>query len=152
MRVFSRLVAGALSCGVLAVFACDQTTYAVQCGAIPRDGCPNRGDACHDKSCARLYTCGADGEWYPVRTCEGFDPDAGAFEGAAPRDASRDVSLDVEGAHGGPGCDDLQIPDCTLALAASCTAGCCGCVDVFVCQGGAWRVWGRCEAGELIED
>ena len=36
------------------------------------------------------------------------------------------------GAFGGPGCADLEPPDCPLGLALSCNA-CCGCEDLFVC-------------------
>jgi hypothetical protein len=69
-----------------------------------------------------------------------------------PNDASvRDVSIDVEGAFGGPGCVDLQAPDCPLGLAISCPNGCCGCEDLFVCRNGGWNLWGQCVDGGITQ-
>lgn len=56
----------------------------------------------------------------------------------------RDASIDVEGAFGGPGCVDLQMPDCPLGVALTCPSGCCGCEDLFVCKNGGWDLWGSC--------
>ena len=58
-----------------------------------------------------------------------------------------DVSIDAPpGAYGGPGCVDLEQPDCSLGTALACggTADCCGCQDLYVCSNGGWVPWGEC--------
>ena len=39
-----------------------------------------------------------------------------------------------------------QAPDCSLGFALACPMGCCGCEDLFVCQGGGWSYCGDLQA------
>ncbi len=121
----------------------------VKCTDIPAGGCPRSDDACVDPSCASVYVC-ASGAWRFDHACPARDASVDA-RGPTPTDASaiRDVSIDVPGASGGPGCDSLDLPDCSLAMAASCGPDCCGCEDLFVCEGGGWSLWGACVNGEI---
>lgn len=138
--------------GPLTVVACqgDLPTPA-KCTDIPAGGCPRADDACADPSCAALYVCTSSGAWQLATTCPAHDASADARPIVPPVDAStlRDVSIDVPGASGGPGCDPLDAPDCPLATAAACGASCCGCEDLFVCESGGWTLWGACVSGEL---
>lgn len=132
----------------LTAAACQEGAAFVPCRNIPEGGCPRSGSACLDPSCAALYACTEDGTWRLTHTCP--ERDAGAEDDArAPDEADApptDASfVDVPGAGGGPGCTDLVVPDCSLALASACGAGCCGCEDVFVCRGGGWELWGFCD-------
>ncbi len=138
-----------LALGLLLVTAgCDDQVLAT-CRDIPDGGCPvASGVACSDPACAAAYACQADGTWAIVQVCAAQDASIGD-DAASPVDAgTRDVSTDVEGAFGGPGCIDLQPPDCALGTALACSAGCCGCEALFVCRAGGWDPWGACdEAG-----
>ena len=138
-----RALAAAL---VAALVACDVADAPVTtCKEIPAGGCPlEHGLACSDPACATAYAC-LNGAWVLDHACAGRDAaaDASPAEDAGPRDAS----IDVPGASGGPGCAPLESPDCPLALAMSCGASCCGCVDLFVCRDGGWDLWGACSDG-----
>ncbi len=123
------------------------------CVAIPDGGCPSSfGNACEDPTCATVYACTTAG-WSFVRACPAREAgaDSSSDDGAShDAQAIRDVQIDVPGAGGGPGCQDLQLPDCPLALAVSCPSGCCGCEDLFVCANGGWSDWGICGDGGTI--
>jgi hypothetical protein len=87
----------------------------------------------------------------PTKTpvdADGIPIDAGS-DGAGDIDAS--AYLNVPGALGGPGCQDLQNPDCSLGSAAACT-DCCGCEDLYVCQSGGWSLWGECDNGNITQN
>jgi hypothetical protein len=133
--------------------ACSDTPPPPQCHDIPTAGCPedNGADPCTDVTCAAVYAC-QNGSWVLVKSCPNYSPDAGP----TPVDASADASpfdatgIDAPpGAFGGPGCADLQSPDCSLGTALTCGAAqdCCGCVDLYVCNGGGWDLWGECVDG-----
>lgn len=144
------LIAIALA-GAAAASACDDGATPSACTNIPAGGCPlSYGKACDDPACVATYACLPGNRWELRQTCPGRDagpaPDGGAGPDAA---GPRDASLDVEGAYGGPGCLDLQPPDCTLGVAASCSSGCCGCEDLFVCRDGGWNLWGSCGEGGI---
>lgn len=83
-----------------------------------------------------------------------MDASGDAADGAPENDArlSRDVEADVPGAFGGPGCEDLEMPDCALGTALACGADCCGCGDLYTCQGGNWIPWGACVNGQPVPD
>ena len=125
---------------------------AARCGEIPAGGCPNRAiDACIDTSCAALYRCTSSG-WEMDRACPTRDASVIVDAADAGREASvRDAAIDAPpGANGGPGCGDLQEPDCPLGRVLACAEGsCCGCEDLFVCQGGGWLSWGTCADGGI---
>jgi len=132
--------------------ACSQPAPSASCHDIPAGGCPvdNGADACQDPTCAAVYWC-QDGSWSLAHACPGYSPDAAAPPVDASTDAGgADVTIDAPpGAYGGPGCADLQSPDCALGTALSCggTADCCGCLDLFVCDNGGWSLWGECVDG-----
>jgi hypothetical protein len=138
----------------VAAAACNDTPPPAQCHDIPAAGCPvdNGVDPCTDPSCAAVYTC-QGGSWVLDHACPGYSPDAGgadaAYEAAPTNDAAATDA--PPGANGGPGCADLQPPDCSLgtALACSGTPDCCGCVDLYVCNNGGWDLWGSCQDGGI---
>jgi len=142
------LFAAFVTIGATLAFACDDGTAIVDCRNIPAGGCPRTTDAvCDDPTCAAVYVCKADGTWSLDHTCPPH-PDAAADTASPPpRDAAapRDVEIDVPGASGGPGCEDLEPPDCPLGTAAACPSGCCGCEDLFVCVNHGWNSWGTCD-------
>ncbi|MGH7294381.1 MAG: hypothetical protein ACRELB_05600 [Polyangiaceae bacterium] len=134
----------------LVLAACKDTPPPAACGDLPRPACPedNGADVCSDVICASVYACN-DGHWTFVASCPGYDPDAAANQGVKTPEggAGADVSIDAPpGAFGGPGCIDLESPDCALgtALACSGTPGCCDCEDLYVCEDGGWALWGQC--------
>jgi hypothetical protein len=140
----------------VAAAACNDPPPAAQCHDLPAAGCPldHGADACTDPSCAAVYAC-ESGSWVLVHACPGYSPDAApqpaeaaTDSGAAPSDATLDAP---PGAYGGPGCGDLQAPDCSLGTALSCsgTTDCCGCADLYVCSGGGWSLWGQCVDGGI---
>lgn len=151
------LFAGSL--GAILLFACssDDAT-ATPCKDIPDGGCPlSHGIACEDPSCAAVYAC-INGSWSFDHACparEGGAPvDAGVSDAADASSSFRDVSIDAPpGAFGGPGCPDLQPPDCPLGVALECPqqSACCGCDDLYVCQNGGWVAWGRCVDGGVSQ-
>lgn len=113
------------------------------CTNIPDGGCPLAyGKSCDDPACAATYACLPGNKWERRATCP--QREAGAAD-AGPEAAPKDASIDAPpGAFGGPGCADLQMPDCPLGTALLCTNGCCGCEDLFVCRDGGWDPWGTC--------
>lgn len=136
------LLLAVLAAGVLFI-ACEDGTPPQHCQNIPAGGCPLSGaNACEDPSCSAVYACRADGTWLLDHACGPHDAGA-VVEAASP--VQRDASIDAPpGAAGGPGCVDLQPPDCPLATALACSRGCCDCEDLFVCQNGGWSAWGTC--------
>lgn len=150
--VRSTLAGCALVASIFALSAgCDDGAVAERCTNIPAGGCPrSRGVACEDPACEAVYLCRENDVWELSERCPSRD--AGPAEAAdAANDASApgfDASIDAPpGAFGGAGCESLQVPDCALGLALSCGAGCCGCEDIFVCEDGAWSLWGICGDG-----
>jgi hypothetical protein len=136
---------------ILAAACREDPPEVVRCGAIPEGGCPQtRADSCTDPLCASVYACNPDRTWTFVRSCPGYDASVDA-----PRDVVQggfDASIDAPpGAWGGPGCIDLQDPDCPLGRALGCTTGCCGCEDLFVCQNAQWTAWGHCGDGGIVK-
>lgn len=133
--------------------ACHPDLVAPRCGEIPAGGCPrSKADSCEDPSCDAVYVCTLDSVWSRERTCGPRDagPDVERAQDAPA--ATRDVAIDAPpGAWGGPGCIDLQPPDCPLGRVLACAAGsCCGCEDLFVCEAGAWQYWGACDQGNPV--
>jgi hypothetical protein len=131
--------------------ACQLSAEEQPCLDIPDGGCPGVDQTnCLDVTCAAIYTCQPNGSWIlalpcPVREA-GVDS---SVDAPAPKEASavRDAAIDVQGAFGGPGCVDLEQPDCPLGEALACGPDCCGCGDLFVCQDGVWNLWGECVDG-----
>jgi hypothetical protein len=128
----------------------DDAALAVPCANIPIGGCPlSRGVACEDPACEAVYACRAGNVWELDHRCPsraGVDADA-ARDAPGREDAPTllDAGTDAPpGASGGPGCAQLQLPDCSLGFALACPSGCCGCEDLFVCQGGGWSFWSTC--------
>ncbi len=137
--------------------ACDEVPAQTPCQNIPTGGCPNNSDSvCQDPTCASIYDC-VNGDWVYDYTCPA--PEAGAApdsstpdafeEQPTPRDAA---GIDAPpGSGGGPGCPDLQSPDCSLDTALACPNGeCCDCEDLWYCQNGGWLPWGQCVDGGLV--
>ncbi len=126
------------------VIACDDTAAPVTCHDIPDGGCPvQNGLECSDPTCAAAYNCEPDGGWSLAYTCP--PPDGGVVD-VANETAASDAGYDIDappGAFGGPGCEDLEQPDCPLGLVLVC-GSCCGCEDLFVCDDGGWDPWGEC--------
>lgn len=129
--------------------ACDAQPIQQACKNVPDGGCPLAyGKACDDPACSAAYACLPDGTWQLDHVCA--PRDAAAEASPPPKDAGvKDASLDVEGAFGGPGCIDLEPPDCPYGVAATCTNGCCGCEDLFVCRDGGWSTFGVCVDGSI---
>lgn len=149
------MIARALVLGLTGVLAlglaasCSDEPTPEPCTNIPPGGCPlSRGVACEDPACEAVYQCRPGNVWEIDRPCpareaasvDAYAPDASE---AAP---SRDANVDAPpGAFGGPGCAALQLPDCSLGLALACpNVDCCGCEELFVCEGGGWISWGTC--------
>lgn len=157
-RVGSAIGGVVLAAGLVA-FACDDPPVPPECTDIPAYGCPvTRAGSCSDPQCESIYACRRGNIWEVQEKCPSFNPDAGTIAlrdaGKDAPDATTDASPDPNappGAYGGPGCGSLQDPDCTVGLALGCTNGCCGCEDLFVCQAGAWELWGVCADGVVRE-
>jgi len=140
---------------VLAGPACRSSPAATVCQDLQPPACPTDSDAdvCIDVECASVYACD-NGSWTFVATCPNYSAEAGVhpFE-AGPEAASEfDAPFDAPpGAFGGPGCVDLEEPDCSLGTALACagTADCCGCTDLYVCASGGWELWGECVDGGI---
>ena len=125
------------------------------CRDIPDGGCPAYDNACEDPTCFALYDCDPDGTWSVDLVCPAKEAGVdAAIEGDASNDANNDIDasqyLNVPGALGGIGCEDLQEPDCALGAAAVC-ADCCGCENLFVCANGGWNTWGACDHGQITQ-
>ena len=148
----SSLVLLVILFGGAVVVACEDTSPDVPCMNIPLGGCPNGGaDACQDSTCYNIFNC-VSGNWTLDHACP--RPDAGGDNSldAAP-EAQEQSAFDARGidappgAGGGPGCIDLEMPDCALEVALVCSSSdCCGCQDLFVCQPSGWVAWGTCSA------
>jgi len=132
---------------------CDSIDYAPKelCTDIPDGGCPlSNGVACEDPTCAAVYACNA-GVWSFDHACPTID--AAADDGG--NDAEADTlsafdaaSIDAPpGSFGGPGCADLEEPDCPLGEALECGSSCCDCEDLWVCEDMGWTEWGTCNPG-----
>jgi hypothetical protein len=159
-RSFFLSTALSVLCVAVAAAACDNPPVPVACTDIPAGGCPedNGADVCGDPTCAVVYAC-SQGQWVRSQTCPARPQDASASEAstldAAPPEAGppADAPFDAPpGAYGGPGCTDLQMPDCDVGTALACLgeADCCGCEDLWVCQNGGWVPWGQCADGGLV--
>lgn len=123
--------------------------YAESCGVIGVGGCPGNSQAtCADLACDFVASCSAaTGRWVPVVTCPARDAGSEAgFAGDGDADAAsgRDASVVPTEAGAAGACPPLQLPDCSEELRAACGAGCCGCEDVFRCEGGGWVDLGPC--------
>jgi len=149
----SVVVLGLTASAIFVVAACqDQTVTAQECSNIPQGGCPiARGVSCQDPTCERVYACREGNVWELVAPCPARDATpSGKDAGAPDTGGGFDASIDAPpGAFGGPGCAGLQPPDCSLGLALACGSGCCECEDLFVCENGAWLLWGRCGPGGI---
>lgn len=138
---------------LMAILSCQNDVGPFQpCTNIPAGGCPlSNGLACDDPSCQAVYLCMPDRTWQLDHACPARDaaPDVAAppADASVPFDATDELP---PGASGGPGCGALEPPDCPLSLGAACPSGCCGCEDLFVCQGGGWNAWGSCGEAGLV--
>jgi hypothetical protein len=135
--------------------ACGNDPVAERCRDIPSGGCPGEGPAdCMDPSCNAIYTCQPDGTWLFDQPCPPHDggmlAEAQPIEASSPRDVA---GIDAPpGAGGGPGCPELEAPDCPLSLGLACPNGsCCDCEDLFVCTNGEWNLWGQCVDGGISQ-
>jgi hypothetical protein len=163
----NRILASALAAALLGyalATACTEAPVHDYCTDIPVGGCPGL-DAmnCEDTTCAAIYSDNDSScVWTLVQKCPNYKPpvDAGhdgdAADGSSdgsPRDASlRDAGfLLPQGANGGPGCPDLEAPDCPVELALQC-AYCCGCQDLYVCVDAGWNLWGECDEGGGVSE
>jgi hypothetical protein len=161
------LSTGIMAAAALSSGACEDDPVAHPCTNIPPGGCPlSDGVACEDPTCLAVYLCRSNNVWELSQMCpaheggiadaaggvlDGGDAEAGDAAAGTPT-AEFDASLDAPpGANGGPGCEDLQVPDCSLGLALACGPGCCGCGDLFVCNQGGWDVWGECTDGGIVQ-
>jgi hypothetical protein len=136
-----------------AMSCADEPAPEPPCADIPRGGCPlGRGASCDDPTCLAVYACRAGNVWEldhacPLRDAADARADAGDASADAPLEATPTLDAGPDapaGASGGPGCGALQAPDCSLGFALACPAGCCGCEDLFVCEGGGWTYWSTC--------
>jgi len=146
---------------LLVTTACDNEPTPVACTDVPDGGCPedNGADVCQDPTCAAVYECTNSG-WVFQQACPPHPHDAsadvldagteGGTDGSVP-----DVHIDAPpGAYGGPGCVELEAPDCPLGTAIACggTLDCCGCEDLYVCDDGGWDPWGVCADGGIVQN
>jgi hypothetical protein len=143
---------------VITTPACDDGPVPRECSDIPKGGCPlQHGVSCSDPQCESVYLCRPNNVWELHEVCPphegGLKPDAASSSDAPTNNTSFDASIDAPpGAFGGPGCDSLQAPECSLGLALSCGgASCCGCEDLFVCENGGWTLWGVCSTDGGIQ-
>ena len=147
------LLTACVAVGTLAALACDSFIASTPCNEIPDGGCPFQGGGeCMDPTCAVIYSCNsADGGWSFMQQCPARD--AGSLDGASEAAPMMDAGYDIDappGAFGGPGCEDLELPDCPLGEALICGSGCCGCEDLYICDDGGWNPWGECtDAGPV---
>jgi hypothetical protein len=143
----------AAGASVVAESACDNPPIPVVCQDLAAPACPTDLDAdvCSDVECASVYACD-NGTWTFVQTCPNYSADAGVHPFEAGPEASGEVDAPFDappGAFGGPGCTDLEEPDCPLGTALACqhSFDCCECIDLFVCDDGGWELWGECGDG-----
>ncbi len=145
----------ALTFGLGIVGACQEDLSPQEaCRDIPEGGCPAYENACADPSCFATYTCSPNETWQVDQVCppkEAGPPIEDAGSDAAP--VGDDEYVNVPGALGGPGCGDLQTPDCALGVAAACSdQNCCDCQDLYVCANGGWDLWGECSGGVITQN
>lgn len=140
---------------VLVLAACSDPPIPAICRALAPPACPADDDAdvCTDVSCASVYAC-VNGTWSFVQDCpsHAFDAGAPSVEASTDTGVPFDAAIDAPaGAYGGPGCADLEAPDCSLGTALFCarTPDCCGCQDLYVCVSGGWNLWGECTDGGI---
>jgi hypothetical protein len=138
---------------ILAAPACNNPPQPAVCQDLQPPACPTDLDAdvCMDVECASVYVCD-NGTWSFVQTCPSYSPEAGVYPVEAGPDASTEFDAPFDappGTYGGPGCVDLEMPDCSLGTGLGCTGAedCCGCTDLYVCDSGAWVLWGQCVDG-----
>ena len=150
MTTTSRILNENLLICLLVSISCAQDIVVTQpCRNIPQGGCPwTVEDPCLDVACTAIYTCSAS-QWTLERQCsnDGGMADISVSDGSADHGLQwlHDANIDARpGAYGGPGCIDLEAPDCSLGLALACGVGCCGCEDLYICEGGGWQFWGAC--------
>jgi hypothetical protein len=141
--------------GLLVASACNDPPTPAVCTDVPDGGCPqdNGPTVCQDPTCDAVYDC-VDGKWVFDKACPAHPHDASAPTDAADEAVPPDVHIDAPpGAYGGPGCTDLETPDCSLGTALACVGAtdCCGCQDVWICQNMGWTPWGQCADGGLVE-
>ena len=153
----------AVTACILVFLGCDDTPPPESCVDIPDEGCPEDEDAdvCEDVTCSAVYACNG-GVWSLAYACPSR-PDAGLDGGRASDAATLEASVtslrDVEavdappGAFGGADCIDLEQPDCSVGTALLCSGAvdCCGCQDLYVCQGGGWIPWGECTDAGVVQ-
>jgi hypothetical protein len=160
LRFATLLVCSALV-GVVTA-ACDSVPDPAACLDVPDGGCPDDNGAavCQDVTCNAVYGC-VNGKWVfeeacPMRASDAAADSSGdsiADSGSDTMASTVDTSIDVPaGANGGQGCVDLELPDCSLGTALACAAAvdCCGCEDIWICQGGGWVPWGGCTDAGLV--
>jgi hypothetical protein len=147
---------GFLLTAVAAAAACEDGSPDTPCvQPVPPGACPADGtvDVCSDPGCSAIYAC-QGGTWKLDHTCPANAQDGGADGGYHAPEASSpsDAAIDAPpGAFGGPGCVDLEPPDCPLGVALGCTSqDCCGCGDLYVCVSGGWNLWGQCVDGGVV--
>jgi hypothetical protein len=142
--------------------ACADDGTPQPCTGIPEGGCPlSHGVACEDPACRAVYFCLPNNVWQLDQLCPPLEggardadiPDASVadHDAGSPLPSASDAAIDAPpGAFGGPGCEELQMPDCSVGLALACGGGCCGCEDLFVCNQGGWDLWGACRDGGVV--
>ena len=148
-----RLAAAIAALAIFVSASCSDGETAQACTDIPAGGCPlSRGVACADTACEATYACLPGNVWELRDRCPAR-PDAGVKDTSPPDVAPIvDAAFDAPpGAYGGPGCGQLQQPDCALGTALVCPpgAGCCNCEDLFVCENGGWVLYGTCGDGGI---
>jgi hypothetical protein len=142
-----------VAAALLAAPGCSSPPIPAVCQDLQPPACPTEDDAdvCSDVECASVYAC-VNGAWTFVQTCPNYSAEAGVHPFEAGPEAASDFDAPFDappGAFGGPGCVDLEMPDCALGTALACTgaADCCGCMDLYVCDNGGWVPWGECVDG-----
>jgi hypothetical protein len=143
--------------------ACDDGGAIQTCegSVIPSNACEVLEDdsECTDPCCAAAYQC-VGNTWSLAHACPGYSASKcsdGAttsvtnLQEAGVCDAA--VAL-PPGANGGPGCIDLEPPDCPVGEVLTCGAASCvqsACEALWYCEDGEWWEWGTCDAdGGLV--
>jgi hypothetical protein len=164
MKLRALVLVTLLSSVALAVLACSDEALQTYCTGIPTGGCPGSDmSTCEDPTCAAIYAHSTDCTWTFLLKCPDYLPPTDAGPDAASSDAPREAMVDAhlalrdgapmlpDGSGGGPGCEELESPDCPLEMAYACGATCCGCEDLYVCSDGGWSLWGFCGDSGTIE-
>jgi len=160
MKALLWKVATVVPVSLVLALACSDPTLNKYCTGIPAGGCPGLGTTnCEDHTCKAIYsddpsTC----EWTFVAACPDYVPPHDAGVDVATEDGGNDADIRArdagfqlpDGASGGPGCPDLEAPDCPVATATLCS-DCCGCQELYVCTGGGWNPWGQCSDAGTIQ-